>query len=328
MKNINATKRNIAAVAVAAVGSFSLLSAPALQADVLAVSVLQINNLTFSKTGGATLDVSDFGGGITYTSTGDVSAQLGATTVTDNDLTVGAATIDLAPACVGTCPAIVDNNFDILSAGTGDPSSQFSAADQYQAGSPITGIGAPVGATIEAASYVSLTSKGDGSSTGNNNLNSSWVFGGFAGSLDVDFSATAYIEAFVSADSISPSFATASFNVVFSLVDLSLGGAPVDTWNVGSTAPSADEPFNLNDTRSANSPFANGLPLFAGAALGVANTGAFHFTTQHLFADHVYQLSARVNTNADATMIPEPGVIALLGAGLLGLGFSRKRRNA
>jgi len=328
MKNINATKRSIAAAAVAAVGTFSLLSAPALQADALAVSVLQINDLTFSKTGGGTLDISDFGGGITYTSTGDVSAQLGATTVTDNGNTVSASTIDLAPVCVGTCPAVADNAFPIFSAGTGNPSSQFAAADQYQAGSPITGIGAPVGASIEAASYVSLIGQDDGSSTGNNNLNSSWVFTGYAGSIDIDFTATAYLEAFVSADSIFPSFATASFSVVFTLVNLSTGGTVVDDWTVGSTAPSGDEPFDLNSTRSANSPFANGLPLFAGSALGVANVGDFHYTSSLLNADDAYQLSARANTSADAAMVPEPGMIALLGAGLLGLGFSRKRRNA
>ncbi|MBV1929884.1 MAG: PEP-CTERM sorting domain-containing protein [Gammaproteobacteria bacterium] len=325
MKNIKTTKSSMAAVAVA--GSFALLGASAVQADVLATSVLQINNLTFSKTGGATLDIADFGGGITYTSTADISAELGGVTVSDSDSTILAATIDLAPACVGTCPAIVDNAFPIFSAGAGDPSSQFAAADQYQADSPISGIGAAVGADIESSAYVSLLGQNTGSSTGNNNLNSSWVFAGYSGSIDVDFDATAYLEAFVSPDSLFPSFATASYSVVFTVVDLSLGGLVVDNWVVGSTID-ADNPFSLNDTRSANSPFANGLPLYAGAGLGAANSGHFTYTSSVYDASHAYQLSTRATTTADATMVPEPGMIALLGAGLLGLGFSRKRREA
>ncbi|MDF1643146.1 MAG: EDSAP-1 family PEP-CTERM protein [Pseudomonadales bacterium] len=324
MKTFKTKKNGVAAVA--AVGSLALFSAGSVQADALAVSVLQINNLEFSQ-GGTLLDIADFNNAITYTSTADISAQLGATVLNDSGSTISASTIDLAPACVGTCPAIVDNAFPIFSSLTSDPSSQFAAADQNQVGSPITGLNAATGADIESAAYVSLIGQDSGSSTGNNNLNSNWTVSNVNGSIDVDFDATAYLEAFVSSDSIFPSFATASYSVVFTLSDLSLGGTLVDNWVVGSTVD-ADNPFSLNTTRSANSPFANGIPLYAGSSIGVANSGHFSYATSSLDSTHTYQLSARATTNADATMVPEPGMIALLGAGLLGLGFSRKRREA
>ena len=329
MKNIKATKSSIAAVAVA--GSFTLLGASAVQADVLATSVLQINNLIFSQ-GGTALDVSDFTTGIIYTSTADISAKLGGGAPSeDGKTTLFADDIDLAPVCQGSvagCAIVTDNGFPILSSGSGSPSEQFSAADQYQTGSPITGLLAePVGADITSAAYVSLVGQDVGSSTGNNNLNSSWGINGVGGTIDVDLDATAYLEAFVSADSLLPSFATASFAFTLTLSDLTLGGVVVDSWVVGSTID-ANNPFSLNDTRSANSPFANGIPLFAGSSLGVANSGHFSYTTIALDASHSYQLSSRTTAEADALMVPEPGMIALLGAGLLGLGFSRKRREA
>ena len=327
MKTFKTKKNGVAAVA--AVSSLALFSAGSVQADALAVSVLQINNLIFSQ-GGTALDITDFTKGITYTSTADISAQLGNTIDSPGlQQTNSASTIDMAPACVGACPAIVDNAFPILSSTFGNPSSQFAAADQNQVGSPITGLlPPPVGADIESAAYVSLIGQDAGSSTGNNNLNSSWAFSNVSGTIDVDFDATAYLEAFVSSDSLFPSFATASYSVSFSLteVDTVTGVSTLlDDWVVGNEA---SDPFTLNTTRSANSPVFNGIPLFAGSALGAANTGHFTYTTQALVATNLYQLSARATTNADATMVPEPGMIALLGAGLLGLGFSRKRREA
>ena len=112
MKTFKTKKNGVAAVA--AVGSLALFSAGSVQADALAVSVLQINNLEFSQ-GGTLLDIADFNNAITYTSTADISAQLGATVLNDSGSTTSASTIDLAPACVGTCPAIVDNAFPIFS---------------------------------------------------------------------------------------------------------------------------------------------------------------------------------------------------------------------
>ncbi|MBL4584152.1 MAG: PEP-CTERM sorting domain-containing protein [Pseudomonadales bacterium] len=297
-------------VAIVALSSFALLGANAAQADVLATSVLKLDNLTFYKSG--TTDVitaTDFTA-LFYTSSADVNASLNGTLVGSDDDTASAAAIDLAPACVGDCPAITDNAFPIITSTGGAPSAHFAASDQYQAGSPIAGLGVFLGANIQSAAYVSLLGESSGTSGANNELGSDFIFSGYSGGIAAAFDLTAYVEAFATADSIFPSKAAASFSIVFTITDAN----QTELFK-----------YEFAETRS------NTSPLSYGDAKVFATPGsiALGFDTGDIFdAGEIYTLSARTTVNADATMVPEPGMIALLGAGLLGLGFSRKRRDA
>lgn len=303
---MNKFKNNMA---IAAISGVAIFGASLAQADVLATSVLKLEGLTFYKEGTTTvLDASDFSA-LFYTSSADVSAELNGTISADDDDTSSAAAIDLGPVCVGGgCPAVTNNVFPIISSTSGAPSSHFSAADQDQEGSPIDSLGVALGADISSASYVSLIGQSSGSSNANNELGSDFVFSGYSGGIDVAFDLTAYIEAFATADSIFPSKAAAAFSVVFAITD----DTGAEIFN-----------FTFADSRT------NTSPLSYGDAKVFGYAGPMGFSTGDIFdATETYTLSARTTTNADATMVPEPGMIALLGAGLLGLGFSRKRREA
>lgn len=305
----------------------TLLSAVALtigvasvaQAGALAVSVVKFENFTISKAStGVQLDLSDLGS-LSFTGDADATANLNG--VFDNDAgssnTIPPASIDTYASVGNPAPFYADNAFTPLSVVGGLPAGRFAVADTFETGAPITGLGVTANADLFNASYVSLGVSGEGSSQSNNGLQSTITFtAGFSDALRFDYDLSFYLESFLGlGDRIK---ASAGFDVQFRLIDLASPFVNL--------IPAGSAFFSLNN--SAPSP-GDGIPytFSAPGTFNVTGIGTSFTTIAPLVAGNRYQLTADINTVADAAFIPEPGVVALMGLGLLGIA-SFRRRNA
>lgn len=334
METKGLTNKALAAALAAVVGGGVAANA---QAGALATSIQQLSNFQIQKNDSfgnpiGALDKSDFSA-LTFTSGADASASLNGSGVSDSDTANSANPLDLAPQCVGDCPAGANNAFPMVSSGLGDPSANFSQGDTNQTGAPITGLGAPLGAIIESGSWVSLA-KGDqnGSADANNDLSSTFQFVlNQSGGLTFSFDADSYLEAFTSSDQVFPADANASYSIGFSIEEVNTGNLVMDWRPDGNNNPGAhtgitgeQDPYSLNRSISRNAPF-NGVST-ANHTLATKSTGSFWASTVNLTAGTTYQLTARANTDVDATTVPAPGALALMGIGLIGMGAATRRR--
>lgn len=258
----------------------------------------------------AVIDITNFtigGSGFAFTTgqpvaTADVDAAL--TGFSGSSLTgtaTGSSLLDLATRCVGTCPQIGSNLFPVIS---GAPIANFSTSDQIRSGSLTTG------ARIANGAYTSIAS-GDrvASANSNNNLNGTFTVS-TAGPVTLTFDARAYTESFVSRSEGFPGFSTAAYGVSFSILNLSTGGNTVFSWSPNGEETGGifggtenDDPFSLNTTVSLNAPVPSDTLNSGPHMAGAASSGRFQALTQALQPGQLYQLSARINTNADAQRV-------------------------
>ena len=306
------------------------------QASVMATSVSEITNFEIHKAGGAALDVTagDFAT-LSFTSTGGYAGTLDGTP----GYTAGssAVPVDLLKTCVGNgCAAWnaaygADDSFTHLSA---PPAGNYSAADQQEAGSPIVGL---PGLALDAA-YAGLTDQNALShATATNNLNAEFTFTlSAAGSLDFIFDLDNYLQIAVTSGEQLPGFATASFQITFGLQQETAPGSGIFTslsptpWNISSGACGTPNQVNpLQDasmTPTCTESISKNAPVGSDFEQILSGTAHYVFTTPTLAAGTLYKLSARNNSNADVQRIPEPGELALLGIGLIGMTVVMSRR--
>jgi len=291
----------------------SLCIAGTAQAGVLATALLEIENFVIRDSDGKVLDADTDFVVNTLAWTGGADEDVALDGAVDSRSIPNSTTgINFPPICVGDCPQIADNAFPVIS---GAPSANYSTADQLETGAPITNIGSlGTPATVGNGTYVGIASgESEGTANSNNALEASWIFqlAKPEEGLTLEMDARAYVEAFVSAGELFPGKASANNNFEITLTDLA----------TGSVVFKANPPV-ANQTVSANAnDFDLDLQQTAIHTAGVATAGQILLTTPPLNNTSAYQLSMRMNVNADAARI-EPPPVEVLGCRLTGGGVT------
>jgi hypothetical protein len=297
-----------------AVATTLLTASGVSQASALAESIVSLTSLDFSQ-GSTRLDRGDFST-FNFTGTGDVGAGINGSLATDSFGPIAIFGTDLYQTS-GTVIGYADNQFTPI-VGAPPVAGNFAVGDQFESGAPITGLLDSLGnaitspANLANASIVSLEETGAGTATSNNGLEALFSFSGVSGVIDVTFGLDAFLLTYLDAGDAAPSSASAALSVVFSLID-SNGNEMIAANPFGPLGG-----FGLAQSRASNAPG-------SGNANSWAFSGPLAFNTLALNAGENYQLSARITTEADASFVPEPATLALLGAGLLGFGARRKK---
>lgn len=306
-------KSTLAAAVVASLG----LGASAANASAMVSGVVQLNNIQFTNSAGGLVTNGVDVQVLSYTQTANADVSLNASNWSSGSIVTTPS--DIALKCFGDCTdaGLVNNNFPIYSTALGNPNKTFSYVDQLETGAPVAGIGLPTPATVSVGGAVSLIGDNIGDANANNNLTSQFFFIAQTQSITITFDALHYLETWVSPGAPLGEFAAGTTYVEWELKGLTTPG----TVKWAPQGGVVGEPFDLNDTIGDQDPFGG---YTVSGTLGAKSSGTFT-KTFNLVQGQAYQLTGRMGVNLDAKSVPEPGVIALLGLGLLGLGLVRRR---
>ncbi len=320
------TKKSTLVAAILASTLGLTVSADAL-AGAYSAAKMDLTNIKIAKEDGGNLSTKDFtllSGGITNST--DASGKYEEPVITGSNLgdTDSANDSTLLPnldafACQGPgCGTVTNNSFTLA----GPPAnSAYSMGDTQLTGSIVdvydsTGTTLLQAAGARAAFLVenNLTNTSEGSSSANLNLSVDIEFIAlFTDELILTLDYLAYAVANVTPNGLPGSNADASFNWSWSLKDIS---NPNNTISIDKDSPTA-----LNSGPVA----VNNPGTDTGGSL---TSGSYSYTTNTLTAGTAYRLSIAQIGQANATFkVPEPGSLAMLGIGLLGMvGVGRFRR--
>lgn len=324
-------KFNRALLAGVASTALSLTLAAPASADMFAYSKLLIEDFLILGSDGNVLDASTDFASLAYTSSADYDGALTGTAGFSQAEPNG-ADIDFVTRCLSTtgdCSPLTENNFEFL---TGAQGKDYVAADQMQVGSPIDNLpGFALGADIGQVAVGSLSATAaKGSANVNNGLEAKWEFSlAQAQGITFEGEITAYMEAFAGAGELFPGKASAAITFTITITDLETDLIVfLVSENLLNITTSANADGDLSDTRTCGL-----MAAFTGGMCGVEfSDPTFSVTTGLLLANNRYQLSIRGNANIDIARVnevPEPGVLALLGLGFVGMfvaGGRRRRR--
>ncbi|WP_170285856.1 EDSAP-1 family PEP-CTERM protein [Propionivibrio limicola] len=313
-------KLNKVLTALAATGMLAGASVP-VQADVLAQSVLTLENFRFINTAGGILDVSQFDA-LVFSDSTDISATLNGTTL---DYSAGPINtfggIDGLHQCVGTgCAALGQNNFGEISTPTVDRA----RGDTLLSGAPLSGTGFAFGATASTLAEAQLVNNGTGSAEDNLGLLATISFSLTQDQIvGVAFDIDQFLRALLTADSLLGSTAQAR-----SFWSISLANAAGDTlfdWTPDGVLNTSIT-GGLEITDQCDMTRTLGAQLPGQTATYDCEGSAAAFTDFALLASEFYTLTIAHESTADANLlVSEPGTVALLGLSLLGLGALRRR---
>jgi len=290
------------AVMAATIASLSLVGTA--EADIIASANLTVENLLFTDGAGNSLFTTDFSS-ITGTNTGATNAIYNNVASAENDnQSVGDlfAGLDLGQSCIGPgCDPFAENDF---SDSTGLPvTTNYSLGDQMLGGFGLNNIGAFASTRAD----VVLAGDGDGSSTTDTGFNATTVVTALA---DTDFGVQFDWDVFA-LTAIDISAGGTAGGLARNNWSLSIFGLNDGVFATYSAGGIMNIPTGLSNT-SGNVEYSNS---------GSADSGIL----ATMVAGNSYSITVTHQSLADATNVPEPTSLALLGLGLIGMGAGKKR---
>ncbi len=282
--------------------------APDANAGVLGSSIFQINDFFLVDSAGTPV-----GNRVTILSdnrNGEIAVGLNGINTGKTGNAAGSANLDIAPVLLGASnPALLNNSTAQLADGSGT----FSRSDLNVSGT-VFGVGGQ-GLTRSDAYALSGGNEGNANSTIANNVLATYTISVGDGGLNnvgFELDADVFLKAFVSPDLFGTS-SSANASISFSIDVLDSNGNTVLDWS----------PSQLN--RGVSAFGTTGFNDVGGfTAYSNLNSGFFNI------ASGTYTVTIQQKSTAReiaVNQVPEPGILALLSLGLLGMGAGFRKRS-